>query len=78
MDWGCQVKDWLSGELSSGSMGKKKKPARERRDSEDRELEAERQREAEEAELRAEIAALGGVPPGRGGGGSSSAVCSLK
>lgn len=45
-------------------MGKKKKPARERRDSEDRELEAERQREAEEAELRAEIAALGGVPPG--------------
>ena len=49
-------------------MGKKKgRKTRQRSEAEERALEAEREREAEEAELRAEIAALGGVPPGLGG-----------
>ena len=46
-------------------MGKKKGKKTERMsEADERALEAERQRDAEEAELRAEIAALGGLPPG--------------
>ena len=53
-------------------MGKKNKEKyrRQRSESEDRNAEAEMAREAEEAELRAEIAALGGIPPGLTQGGS--------